>query len=91
MKIDLACAARSKSDATRSPVRLDQVTMLAECLQQVIERHLSDIDGEIEVAVHPGLTPNQRVDTPPAGNPDAVKPCRVNDPQHSSDIGSGQA
>jgi hypothetical protein len=58
-------------------------------LQQVIERHLGDIDGEIKVAVEPGLTPNQCVDTPPAGNPDAVKPCPVSDTQHSPDIGSG--
>jgi hypothetical protein len=63
--------------------------MPAERLQQVIERHLGDIDGEIEVAVDPGLMPNQCVDTPPAGNPDAVKPCPVGDTQHSADLGSG--
>jgi hypothetical protein len=33
----------------------------------VIERHPGDVDGEIEVAVDPGLTPNQRVNPhPPA-------------------------
>jgi hypothetical protein len=89
MNIDLACAARNECNATRSPVRLHPVTMPAERLQQVIERHLGDIDGEIEVAVDPGLMPNQCVDTPPAGNPDAVKPCPVSDTQHSADIGGG--
>jgi hypothetical protein len=49
--------------------------MPAERLQQVFERHLGDIDGEIEVAVDPGLTPNKCVDTPSAGNPNAVIPC----------------
>jgi len=88
MNIDLACAARNECNATRSPVRLHPVTMPAERLQQVIERHLGDIDGEIEVAVDPGLMPNQCVDTPPAGNPDAVKPCPVSDTQHSADIGA---
>ena len=78
MKIDLACA-RNECNATRSPIRLHHVTMPAERLQQVIERHPGDVDGEIEVAVDPGLTPNQRVDTPPAGDPDAVKPCCVSD------------
>jgi hypothetical protein len=39
--------------------------MPAERPQQVIERHLIDIDGEIEVAVNPSLAPNQCVDTPP--------------------------
>jgi hypothetical protein len=48
--------------------------MPAECLQQVFERHLSDIDGEMEVAVDPGLTPNNCVDTPSVGNPKAVIP-----------------
>ena len=89
MNIDLACAARNECNATRSPVRLHPVTMPAERLQQVIERHLGDIDGEIEVAVDPGLMPNQCVDTPPAGNPDAVKPCPVSDTQHNADIGGG--
>ena len=90
MNIDLACAVRNECNATRSPVRLHRVTMPTERLQQVIERHLSDIDGEIKVAVDPGLTPNQCVDTPPAGNPNAVKPCPVSDTQHSPDIASGQ-
>jgi hypothetical protein len=89
MNIDLACAAGNECNATRSPVRHHPVTMPAERLQQVIERHLGDIDGDIEVAVDPGLMPNQCVDTPPAGNPDAVKPCPVRDTQHSADIGSG--
>ena len=88
MNIDLACAARNECNATPTPVRLHPVTMPAERLQQVIERHLGDIDGEIEVAVDPGLMPNQCVDTPPAGNPDAVKPCPVSDTQHSADIGA---
>jgi hypothetical protein len=48
--------------------------MPAERLQQVIERQLGDVDGEIEIAVNPSLTPNQCVDTPPAGNPDPSKP-----------------
>ena len=85
MNIDLACAVGNECNA----VRLHRVTMPAERLQQVIERHLGDIDGEIKVAVDPGLTPNQCVNTPPAGNPDAVKPCPVSDTQHSPDIGSG--
>jgi hypothetical protein len=79
MNIDLACAVRNECNATRSPVRLHPAAMPAERLKQVIERHLGDIDGEIEVAVDPGLTPNQCVDTPPSGNPDAVKPCPVSD------------
>jgi hypothetical protein len=89
MKIDLACAAGNECNAARSPVRLHPVTMPAERLQQVIECHLDDIDGEIEVAVGPGLMPNQCVDTPPAGDPDAVKPCPVSDIEHSADIGTG--
>jgi hypothetical protein len=89
VNIDLASAVRNKCNATRSPVRLHPVTMPAESLQQVIERHLCDIDGEIEIAVDPGLTPNQCVDTPPAGNPDAVKPCPVSDTEHSHNIGTG--
>jgi hypothetical protein len=72
MNIDLARAVRNECNATRPPVRLHHVTMPTERLQQVIERQLGDIDGEIEIAVDPSLTPNQRVDTPPAGNPDAV-------------------
>jgi hypothetical protein len=91
MEIDLTCAVRSDCNATRSPVRLHDVTMLAECLQQVIERQLGDVDGEIEIAVDPGLTANQCVDAPAAGNPDAVKPCRVGDTQHSPDLGNGHA
>jgi hypothetical protein len=39
--------------------------------------------------VDPGLMPNKCVDTPSAGNPDAVIPCPVSDTQHSPDIGSG--
>ena len=66
-------------------------TMPAERLQQVIERHPGDVDGEIKVAVDRGLTPNQRVDPQPAGNPDAVKPCRVSDTQHSPVTGSRHA
>jgi hypothetical protein len=89
MDIDLACAVRNECNATRSPVRLHRVTMPAERLQQVFERHLGDIDGEIEVAVDPGLTPNKCVDTPSAGNPNAVIPCPVSDTQHSPDIASG--
>ena len=65
MKIDLACAG-NECNATRSPIRLHHVTMLAERLQKVIERYTGD-DGEIEVAVDTGLTPNQRVNPhPPA-------------------------
>jgi hypothetical protein len=90
MKIDLACAG-NECNATRSPIRLHHETMPAERLQQVIERHPGDVDGEIEVAVDPGLTPNQRVNPSPAGDPDAVKPCRVSDIQHSPGIGSGHA
>ena len=89
MNIDLACAAPNECNATRSPVRLHPVTMPAERLQQVIQRYLGDIDGEIEVTVDPGLMPNQCVDTPPAGDPDAVKPCPVSDTQHSADSGGG--
>jgi hypothetical protein len=91
MKIDLTCAVRNHCNATRSPIRLHHVTMPAERLQQVIERHPGDVDGEIKVAVDRGLTPNQRVDPPPAGNPDAVKPCRVSDTQHSPATGSRHA
>lgn len=74
MDIDSVCAVRNECNATRSPIRLHRVTMPAERLQQVFERHLGDIDGEIEVAVDPGLTPNKCVDTPSAGNPNAVYP-----------------
>jgi hypothetical protein len=63
--------------------------MPAERLQQVIQRHLGDIDGEIEVAMDPGLAPNKCVDTPSAGNPNTVIPCAVSDTQRSADIGSG--
>ena len=68
MKIDLACAG-NECNATRSPIRLHHVTMPAERLQQVIERHPRDVDGEIEVAVDPGLTPDQRV----APHPPAIQ------------------
>jgi hypothetical protein len=90
MKIYLACAG-NQCNATRSPIRLRQVTMPAERLQQVIERQPRDVDGEIEVAVDPGLPPSQRVDPPPTGDPDSVEPCRVCDIQHNPDIGSGHA
>ena len=51
MNIDLTCAVRNECNATRSPVRLHPVTMPAEPLQQVIERQMGDVDGEIEIAV----------------------------------------
>jgi hypothetical protein len=88
VNIDLACAVRNECNASWSPVRFHPVTMSAESLQQVIERHLGDVDGEIEVAVDPGLTSNQCVDTPSAGDPDAVKPCRVGDTENNPDIGT---
>jgi hypothetical protein len=42
-----------------APIRLYHVSVPAEGLQQVIERHPGDVDGEIEVAVDPSLTSPQ--------------------------------
>ena len=73
MEIDLAGAGCDQGHTTRSPVRLDCEAVPIQRQDQVIERQLGYVDRKVEVAMPPGLAPHQCIDTPPTGNPDALK------------------
>jgi hypothetical protein len=74
--VDPACARCPQFDPCRQPVRFGRIAQLTEHLQAGVQ--VLRIDGQVKVAVLPGLPPGQRGNSPaaarPVTNPGTIQP-----------------
>ena len=72
MKIHPALTLRGQLDSSRPPISLDLVADAVEEDEGLIDGGSGDIDGQVEIAMHPRLSPEESIDTPAAGHPDLL-------------------
>jgi hypothetical protein len=69
MEVDPARGRRSELHPGRSPVGLQAVAEGLQGAEGWLESGVSDVEGEIEVAVDPSLSPGESIDAPASGDP----------------------
>lgn len=72
MKVHPAFTCRGQLDSRGAPVGLDLVADAVEDIDGVIDWDISDVNGQVKIAMYPRLATEESIDAPSSGHPGSL-------------------